>query len=73
MDAGYRKTRRVPAEKYGHLEKQKVHRQARESGESWLSNTVGALPVTGQLLIDDGREPRKTETRNVGIARGHGY
>lgn len=56
-DAGYWKTIKVPAEKYGHLEKQKVHRQARESGETWFAASVGELDTGHQLQIEGRAEP----------------
>jgi integrase len=56
-DAGFWKTIKVPAEKYGHLEKQKVHRQARESGEAWFGSTVGELAPAAPLLIESDKQP----------------
>jgi integrase len=56
-DAGFWKTIKVPAEKYGHLEKQKVHRQARESGEAWFGSTVGELAPAPPLRIESDTQP----------------
>lgn len=69
-DAGHWKTIKVPAEKYGHLEKQKVHRQARESGESWFANTVGDLPVSPRLLIEVGEVAEKNDDAEHGDGVG---
>ncbi len=40
MDAGRWKTLKVVAEKYSHLEKQEVDRQARQSGEEWFRKVL---------------------------------
>lgn len=71
-DAGYWKTIKVPAEKYGHLEKQKVHRQARESGEAWFSNSVGELRDAPALLIEAGENAETDGAPEHGDARGDG-
>lgn len=65
-DAGHWKTIKVPADKYGHLEKQTVHRQARESGEAWFANTVGELTPQPQLLIETGKCPTETPPERWG-------
>lgn len=52
QDAGRWKTLKVVAEKYGHLEKQEVDRQAREAGEEWFRQ------VLSQPVQIEGNEQR---------------
>lgn len=62
MDAGRWKTLKVVAEKYGHLEKQEVDRQARASGEEWFRK------VLNQPVQIEGNEQRILGT-DVGKAK----
>lgn len=71
-DAGYWKTIKVPAEKYGHLEKQQVHRQARESGESWFANSIGVVGDAPPLLIEAGDNAETFSLQERGDRRGDG-
>jgi hypothetical protein len=72
-DAGFWKRIKVPAEKYGHLEKQKVHRQARESGEAWFGSAVGELAPAVPLLIESDKQPspRRPHARDLGSTNVH--
>lgn len=47
-------TIKMPAEKYGHLEKTEVAREARIGGENWFSNAVGELPSISHVKINSG-------------------
>lgn len=57
MDAGRWKRIKVPAERYGHLERQDVDRQARQSGEEWFRKVlsqpveIDAQPIQDQPLL----------------------
>jgi integrase len=57
MEAGRWKRIKVPAERYGHYERQEVDRQARQSGEDWFRKVlsqpveIDAEPIQDQRLI----------------------
>ena len=59
MEAGRWKRIKVPAERYGHLERQEVDRQARQSGEDWFRKVLSqptqikAEAVPEQRLVGD--------------------
>jgi hypothetical protein len=44
QDSGRWKTLKIVAEKYGHLEKQEVDRQARQAGEEWFREVLTERP-----------------------------
>jgi integrase len=61
MEAGRWKTLKIVAEKYGHLERQEVDRQAREAGEEWFKKILSPRPqiegrATTQLPLGFGED-----------------
>lgn len=70
QDAGDWKTITVPAHKYSHLERQEVHRQAKDGGESWFANNVGKVASSAPLLVIDGRNAETKDGANDGNDMG---
>ncbi|WP_414461740.1 hypothetical protein [Hyphomicrobium sp. DY-1] len=70
QDAGHWKTITAPAHKYSHLEKQEVHRQAKDGGESWFSNNVGKVSAGAPLLIVSGENAETEVSSNRGDEMG---
>lgn len=68
--AGRWDTIKIPAEKYGHLEQDRVALQARESGEGRFLANVGELQQHDTPLLIDVGEVSQTKRRKL---RGDGY
>lgn len=64
-DAGRWGTIAMPADKYGHLEQDRVGHQARESGEGRFLQNVGKLQPHAPLLIENGEVPER-KIRTIG-------
>lgn len=69
QDGGRWKTLKVVAEKYGHLERQEVDRQARESGEKWFKQILSQPGLIEGQIAKSGPGRKSLE---IGGKRGDG-
>ena len=68
--AGRWDTLRIPCEKYGHLEKDGVALQARQSGEDRFLQSVGKLQPHAPLLIESGEGFERNRPQSNGNGDG---